>query len=80
MPGQKGAFGIIRNTDVSQWKLPLEAAGIPRLVQFGELEQSLQLVHRVLGTDKLVLTMTSMPGAQILRPGDTKANEMIPAK
>lgn len=34
----------------------------------------------ILGTDKLVLTITSMSGAQILHPGDTKANEMIPAK
>lgn len=45
MPGQKGSFGIIWNTDVSQWKLPLKAVGIPHLVQTRELEQTLHVMH-----------------------------------
>lgn len=34
----------------------------------------------ILGSNKLVLTMTSLSGAPILPPGDIKVNEMIPAK
>lgn len=59
-------------------------------VQFGELEQPSacraqkleQWVNylSVLDTDKLVLTMTRMTGAQILHPEDTKTNEMILTK
>lgn len=62
------------------------AVGMPHSVQFEELEQSLQKLEQVvnyfsiLGSNKLVLTMTSLSGAPILPPGDTKANEMIPAK